>query len=254
MRHCLQRSAGVHHTHRWCTKCVAALVVLRHCSTPAAGVHHMLLLMLLLNTSRWCTPHAPAHATAQHQPLVYTTCANAGSAGWCGEKSTASGVRSAVAENNMEAMEEVSTITSMPLPFQYVENMSADDYLAAICTSMGVQLCTVPSNGACFFDSIYALLPTVGKAVHSSKSLRAQIVDFFRECAQHQHGLVGERIMPDVWAAMQLKIISSSAQTRMHNKKPKTEGAYFDAVSLLSVWVDGKYCCRWCTPHALLTL
>ena len=148
----------------------------------------------------------------------------------------------------------ISTVSSEALPFLYEDGMTATDYVAAICDSIGVKLCTVPSNGACFFDSIYALLPTVGKAVHSSKSLRLQIVDFFRECANNRHSLLGERIMTDVAAAMELRIISSSAKTRAHNKKPKNEDAYFDAVSLSSVWVDGNYCWRWCTPHALLTL
>ena len=49
--------------------------------------------------------------------------------------------RIAVAENNMN-------VSSMALPFEYVEGMSAKDYVAAICNSTGVQLCTVPSNGA----------------------------------------------------------------------------------------------------------
>ena len=200
----------------------------------------------------WCTP------------LVYTSVGS-----WCtpsvealhlfrcrcpptrGEKHCFA--RIAVAENNMDT-KGISTVSSEALPFLYEDGMTATDYVAAICDSIGVKLCTVPSNGACFFDSIYALLPTVGKAVHSSKSLRLQIVDFFRECANNRHSLLGERIMTDVAAAMELKIVSSSANTRAHNKKPKTEAAYFDAVSLSSVWVDGNYCCRWCTPHALLTL
>lgn len=183
-----------------------------------------------VSVHRWCTP--AWGAGVHHLSRLYTCWCTQPT---CGEKHCFA--RIAVAENNMN-------VSSMALPFQYVEGMSAKDYVAAICNSTGVQLCTVPSNGACFFDSIYALLPTVGKAVHSARSLRLQIVDFFRQCAQNRHSLLGERIMTDVAAAMELKIISSSKVTRAHNKKPKNADAYFDAVSLSSVWVDGNVCWR----------
>jgi len=135
-------------------------------------------------------------------------------------------------------------VSSIDVPYQFVEGMSEEAYLEALCSSLQVRVCRVPSNGGCFFDSIYALLPTIGKAVKSPKILRLQIVQFFRECFHGQHGILGERIMQDVESAMQNKIVSSYAQTRCNNKKPKSVAAYFDAVSMQSVWVEGK-----CTPN-----
>jgi hypothetical protein len=140
-------------------------------------------------------------------------------------------------------------VASIDLPFQFMEGMSEEAYLEALCSSLQVRVCSVPSNGGCFFDTIYALLPTIGKAVKSPKILRLQIVQFFRECFDGQHGLLGERIMQDVESAMQNRIVSSYAQTRCNNKKPKSVSAYFDAVSLHSVWVEGR-----CTPHSIHSL
>ena len=113
-----------------------------------------------------------------------------------------------------------------------------DAYLEAICQLYRVRVCSVPSNGACFFDSIYALLPTVGKAVKSSKALRLSCVEFFRQSFQDQHGLVGERIQEDIKGALSTKIISSSL-TRHSNRAPKTVDNYLEAVSKASVWVEG---------------
>jgi hypothetical protein len=82
-------------------------------------------------------------------------------------------------------------VSSIDVPFQFVEGMSEEAYLEALCSSLQVRVCRVPSNGGCFFDSIYALLPTIGKAVKSPKILRLQIVQFFRECFHGQHGILG---------------------------------------------------------------
>lgn len=117
------------------------------------------------------------------------------------------------------------------------------EYLEALSQLYSVQVCSVPSNGSCFFDSIYALLPTVGKAVKSSKLLRLHCVQFFRECHQGLHGVLGERIMDDVNAVIHSKIISSCANTRCNNKRPKSVETYLDAVSLASVWVEGIHDC-----------
>jgi hypothetical protein len=138
-------------------------------------------------------------------------------------------------------------VASIDLPFYYEEGMSEQAYLEALCSEMQVRVCRVASNGSCFFESICALLPTIGKAVKSPKILRLQVVQFFRECHEGQHGDLGERIMLDVEAAMQNRIVSSCAQTRCNNKKPKSLEAYFDAVSLQSVWVEGM-----CAPHSVL--
>ena len=116
--------------------------------------------------------------------------------------------------------------------------LSDDAYLDAICDLYRVQACSVPSYGACFFDSIYALLPTVGKAVKSSRALRLSCVDFMRQCCQGQHGMLGERIVEDVTDALKRRIVSSCS-TRQHNKVPKTLEKYFEAVSLSSTWVEG---------------
>ena len=131
-------------------------------------------------------------------------------------------------------------ISSVQLPFE--PPPKEEDYLAQLCSFLGTQLCSVPSNGGCFFDSIFASLPTVGKAVKSSKALRQEIVAFFRECCStDQHGELGERVQKDITDQLQHKIVSSYAATRFNNKKPKTIDAYLEAVSMNSVWVEGVY-------------
>ena len=99
-------------------------------------------------------------------------------------------------------------IFSEPLDTSFV-GLSEDAYLEAICTRYRLQICSVPSNGGCFFDSIYALLPTVGKAVKSARELRLSCVEFFKECYQGQHGLVGERVQEDIRGSLEHKIVSS---------------------------------------------
>jgi len=116
--------------------------------------------------------------------------------------------------------------------------LTEDAYLEAICHRYRVQVASVPGNGSCFFDSIFALLPTVGKAVKSPKALRLSCVDFMRQCCEGQHGLVGERIFEDVKDALTRKIVSSCS-TRQNNKVPKSLDAYFAAVSMVSTWVEG---------------
>ena len=129
-------------------------------------------------------------------------------------------------------------IFSEPLDVKVFGGLSEDAYLDAICRLYRVRVCSVPSNGACFFDSIYALLPTVGKAVKSSKDLRLSCVHFFKQCFQDQHGVVGERIQEDIHGALNTKIISSCL-TRHSNRAPKTVDNYLEAVSKASVWVEG---------------
>ena len=119
-----------------------------------------------------------------------------------------------------------------------VGDLSEDAYLEAICHKYRVQVCSVPSYGACFFDSIYALLPTVGKAVKSPKALRLSCVDFMRQCCGGQHGELGERIVMDLDDALKRRIVSSCS-TRQNNKVPKSLDAYFAAVSMVSTWVEG---------------
>ena len=134
-------------------------------------------------------------------------------------------------------------VCAQELPFAFFPGMDEPAFLEALCQGFGVRVVRVPSQGSCFFDTIYALLPTVGKAVRSSRDLRLQIVSFFRECHAQQHDILGQRIEDDLQAALHQKIISSSAQTRGHNKKPRNMEAYFEAVSKNSVWVEGR-----CTP------
>ena len=119
-----------------------------------------------------------------------------------------------------------------------IGGLSENEYLKAICHMYRVHVCTVPSFGACFFDSIYALLPTVGKAVKSPKALRLSCVDFMRQCCEGQHGVVGERIVDDVKDVLKRRIVSSCS-TRQNNKVPKTLEEYFAAVSMQSTWVEG---------------
>ena len=131
-------------------------------------------------------------------------------------------------------------IATVQLPFDPL-GLDEDAYLAAVSVHFGVQRITVSSNGGCFFESIHALLPTVGKAVKSSAELRHEVVSFFRECHSKQHGDFGERIMADVESALTVPIVSSFASTRGHNRKPKNVDAYFEAVSKRSVWVEGVF-------------
>ena len=104
--------------------------------------------------------------------------------------------------------------------------MSEDTYLQTLCDVLQVRVCSTSSQGGCFFDSIYALLPTVGKAVKSSKCLRLQIVQFFRECIDGAHGNLGERVTEDIRDVI---------------KRVKTCEDYLQAVSLQSTWAEGYH-------------
>ena len=141
-------------------------------------------------------------------------------------------------------------IFSEPLDASFV-GLSEDAYLEAICTRYRLQICSVPSNGGCYFDSIYALLPTVGKAVKSARDLRLSCVEFFKQCYQGQHGLVGERVQEDIRGCLEHKIVSSCL-TRFTNKAPKTVDNYLEAVSKHSVWVEGAT--SYCGHNLFLTL
>jgi hypothetical protein len=99
--------------------------------------------------------------------------------------------------------------------------MSADEYLDSLCVSLQVQVCATSTQGGCFFDSIYALLPTVDKAVESPRALRLQIIQFFRECVGGAHGDLGERISEDIRHGMTRPIISS-LRTRAAGKRMRT--------------------------------
>lgn len=133
----------------------------------------------------------------------------------------------------------MSNIEFRPLPFAFIEGMSEDTYLETLCDALQVRVCSTSSQGGCFFDSIYALLPTVGKAVKGSKCLRLQIVQFFRECIDGAYGTLGERVTEDIRDAMKRRIISS-CRTRA-NKKVKTCEDYLEAVSLQSTWAEGYH-------------
>ena len=130
-------------------------------------------------------------------------------------------------------------VDAVPLDIPDLNRMEQPAFIAAVCNHLGVRLCGVPSNGSCFFDSIYALLPTVGKGTVRSGDLRECIVNYFRQCCAGNHGDIGVRIVIDMEAALHSKIISSVPQTRQHNKKPKNMEDYLDAVSKRSVWVEG---------------
>jgi hypothetical protein len=131
-------------------------------------------------------------------------------------------------------------VASIPLPFDDPSSFTEQQYLDAVCGLFESRVVAVPTNGSCFFDSIFALLPVVNKAVKSQKALRAEIVSFFREChSSDLHGILGERIMDDINDALKSKIVSSCAKTRGNNRRPKDVDAYFDAVSKMSVWVEG---------------
>ena len=132
-------------------------------------------------------------------------------------------------------------ISTLQLPFRNPDQMTEDAYLEAVEAHFGAKRITVPSNGSCFFDSVYALLPTVGKAVKSSYALRDQVVSFFRECQSNQHDLLGERVIGDLENALLVPIVSSYAATRGNNRKPKNIDAYLEAVSKRSVWVEGVH-------------
>ena len=101
----------------------------------------------------------------------------------------------------------MSNIEFRGLPFPFSQGMSADEYLDYLCVSLQVQVCVTSTQGGCFFDSIYALLPTVDKAVKSPRALRLQIIQFFRECVGGAHGDLGERISEDIRHGMTRPII-----------------------------------------------
>ena len=128
-------------------------------------------------------------------------------------------------------------IFSEPLGDTFLD-LTQDAYRDALCNVYSVRLCSVSGYGSCFFDSIFALLPTAGKAVKSSKALRLSCVEFFRQCFQGQHGFAGERILDDINFALNTKIVSS-VHTRYSNRAPKTVEKYFEAASKSSVWVEG---------------
>ncbi len=117
--------------------------------------------------------------------------------------------------------------------------MTEEQYLEAICNGIGARLVSVRSDGSCFFHSIYALLPTVEKAVKSPRALRQELVLFMQQCHAGDHGDLGQRIADDVTDALDYTISSSLPTTRGVNRKPKDAQAYFEAVSKCSVWVEG---------------
>ena len=140
-------------------------------------------------------------------------------------------------------------IESVPFNIDGLHDMKQVAFLLAVCTDLGVRVMSVTCNGSCFFDSIYALLPTVGKGTIASKNLRPVVVDFLRQCSAGDHGELGERIKIDMEAALHSKIVSSAPHMRQHNKKPRDMRDYLDAVSKRSVWVEGFH---W--PRAIAAL
>ena len=123
-------------------------------------------------------------------------------------------------------------------------DMKAPAFLQAVCDHLGVRVCSVGSNGSCFFDSIYALLPTVGKGTMAPNNLRPFVVNFLRQCNAGEHGDVGTRVKDDMEAALSVKVVSSAPSLRQHNKKPKDMDDYLNAVSKRSVWVEGFHWLR----------
>ena len=123
-------------------------------------------------------------------------------------------------------------------------DFSEDDYLEGISDLYSVRVCTVNNYGTCFFDSIFLLLPTVGEAVESARSLRLACVAFMRECYEGQHGLPGERIKMEIEHACTTKLVSSANRSRAQDVIPGTADKYFEAVSKNSVWVEGFHWLR----------
>jgi hypothetical protein len=137
----------------------------------------------------------------------------------------------------------MSNIEFRQLPFPLIEGMSEGMYLQSLCAQLQVRVCATSTQGGCFFDSIYALLPTVGKAAKSPRVLRLLIVEFFRECIVGGHGDLGERVAEDIRYGMTRPIISSS-RTRAAGKRMKTSEDYLNAVSLQSTWAEGYHWLR----------
>jgi hypothetical protein len=137
----------------------------------------------------------------------------------------------------------MSNIEFRQVPFPFIEGMSQDTYLESLCEKLQVRVCSTSTQGGCFFDSIYALLPTVGKAVKSSKCLRFQIIQFFRQCIDGEHGDLGERVSEDIRHAMTRPIVSS-CRTRVAGNRMKTCEDYFKAISLQSTWAEGYHWLR----------
>ena len=125
-----------------------------------------------------------------------------------------------------------------------LEAMQQPAFLQAVCDHLKVRVVSVGANGSGFFESIYALLPTVGKRTMAANNLRPFVIKFLTECNAGEHGDMGARVKVDMEAALTIKVVSSAPTLRQHNKKPKDMADYLNAVSKRSVWVEGFHWLR----------
>jgi hypothetical protein len=135
-------------------------------------------------------------------------------------------------------------IEDIHFPIDGLAAMQEPAFLKAVCNHLGVRVVSVSSNGSCFFDSIYALLPTVGKGTMAANTLRPFVVKFLTECNDGRHGDLGARVKTDMEAALHTKVVSSAPTLKQHNKKPNDMADYLNAVSKRSVWVEGFHWLR----------
>lgn len=137
----------------------------------------------------------------------------------------------------MHAME----VTAIQLPLAFSALTGICKYRDEICAHFGLALRRIGGNGSCFFHACVLLLSKQGIQV-TPEGLRLQVISFFRECQQGQHGDLGERIMTDIQHEVPEALISSS---RKHNKEvPANVTSYLDASLNPGVWVAGYHWIR----------
>jgi hypothetical protein len=132
-------------------------------------------------------------------------------------------------------------VTAIQLPPDFQALTGICKYRDAVCDHFGLALRRMNGNGSCFFYSCVYLLSKHGIQV-TSDELRLQVISFFRECQQRQHGNLGERIMMDIQCEVPEALVSSS---RRHNGEvPANVTSYLDASSDTGVWVAGYHWIR----------
>jgi hypothetical protein len=132
-------------------------------------------------------------------------------------------------------------VTAEALPPSIFDLQGVGKYRDAVCQHLGLFLKRVGGNGNCFFVSCSSLLSTLGLQV-SATNLRLQVVDFFRECKEGSHGLLGERCMVDIGYETSEALVSSS--TRYNGRIPESVEFYLNASTDNCVWVAGYHWIR----------
>ena len=132
-------------------------------------------------------------------------------------------------------------VTALPLPEAFKGFTGICKYRDEVCAHFGLVLRRTNGNGSCFFYACVLLLSKHGIRV-APEDLRRQVISFFRECQQGQHGDLGERIMMDIQFEVSQELVSSGRQ--YNGQVPGNVTAYLDASSNAGVWVAGYHWTR----------